>query len=80
MTTNLKPQGDLPLCTNHGAESFGALEGVGKVDPATIFACQLRFLFFFCGGGNSITRRHKINLNTSNSAVHHVDANYTILK
>lgn len=55
---SFKQKGDLPLCTNHGAESFRAFERVGKVDPATVFTCQLGFLLFFCVQENSINRRH----------------------
>lgn len=45
---NNPPQkADLPFCTNHGAESFGAFERVGKVHPAAVFARQLWFLLFF---------------------------------
>lgn len=43
--------GDLPLCTNHRAESLRAFECVGKVDPATVFTRQLGFLLFLCEKG-----------------------------
>lgn len=44
--------GDLPLRTNHGAESFRAFKSVGKVDPATVFTRQLGLLLFFCEKGS----------------------------
>lgn len=39
---------DLPFCTNHRAESFGAFERVGEIHPAAVFTRQLWFLLFFC--------------------------------
>lgn len=53
--------GDLPLCTNHRAESFRAFKSVGKVDPATVFACQLGLLLFFCEKGNKKNAWHTTN-------------------
>lgn len=50
--TTSKKQGVLPFCTDDRAESFGAFEGVGEVDPAAVFTRQLGLLFFLCQAGN----------------------------
>lgn len=68
LTGTSQIKGDLPLCTNHRAESFRSLKGVGKVDPATVLTRQLRLLFFFC-----INIKHMLNIRiflTSMTDVH----------
>lgn len=63
-------KGDLPLRTNHGAESFRAFECVGKVDPATVFTRQLGFLLFLCEKGNGRRDRDRQQISFSSEMRH----------